>query len=95
MKITPRCYVHKEPAFTNKGYFVPCCWCDDSDISDLQKLGLIQEKFHVTNIKSAKEVFNSTEWKEFYELLILDPELAPSACKYHCGGNFNEKVRTL
>jgi hypothetical protein len=89
MKINPKClYGDRDPAFTNKGYFLPCCWCDNPETTkELEIIGIFEEELHIDNLNSPEEikkVFTSDEWKWFYKILLENPENAPWACKRHC-----------
>lgn len=100
MKIRPKCIVGgRDPAFTIDGYFLPCCWVDNDDAKKFFQLhGFYEDHFSIYNLKTPediKNVFKSPEWLEFYELLENGPELAPWACKHHCGVTENSIGSTV
>lgn len=88
--IKPRC-VHggRDPAFNVRGYFLPCCWCDNtSSIKEFEYLGFFEEDLHIDSQNTAddiRSIFTSPEWEHFYHLVRYDQSNAPATCHHHCG----------
>jgi hypothetical protein len=54
----------------------------------------MKEHLKVSNVKDIeRDILNSTEWKEFHNLLEADPDKAPSVCKFYCGSDWLPKKR--
>lgn len=94
MKLYPKCMLKpkgkdlsaKPPALSARGYFYPCCWCDKYDErADKELSSLTQEHLRIDNVDDVTEIFASEEWFYFFDILINDPENAPSVCKRMCG----------
>lgn len=96
IKINPQCLKGKQVAFINKGFFTPCCQVDGwRQLQPFEELGMLDDKFHISNLKSEEDieaVFESEEWQDFYQLLMLQPEEAPWVCIKKCGVKDGEKV---
>lgn len=69
-----------------EGYITPCCWMNDNSTM------FYQEKLKISNNKSIKDITQSKEWIEFYQMLIDEPEKAPWVCHKYCSENsINDK----
>ena len=99
MKLYPKCHPYiyddnaeapvkfrkqKKIAYTAQGYVVPCCWCDDVDMSDFEKNGLLDEELKLENVDKVDKILISKQWLSFHKTLILQPENAPTICKKKC-----------
>ena len=99
LKIKARCVeMMKAPAFTNKGVFLPCCWCDSQNLQDWKDLGFFNQEFHISNLQTSEDVrgvFGSETWQDFYQMLYIDPASAPEVCRRKCGdtGDYNSTKR--
>ena len=76
----------KDIMFNSMGYFIPCCE-KDQWVKSMEKRGFYQEKFHIDNLhtsKDIKNVFMSDTWQDFWTGLTLDPANAPKQCQTFC-----------
>jgi hypothetical protein len=91
MKLYPRCLREEKPvAFSATGYFVPCCWCDNANLfRDFKEI--TQEKFHISNIDSPDDVFESDEWKQLIDTIKNDGSNAPKVCRKKCSSRWSSK----
>lgn len=75
---------------SSQGYILPCCFWDKPNMFDGEIKDLLQEKFKLENIFNIRDLFESEEWKAFYNRLESnDP---PDLCKYYCSGTFATKL---
>lgn len=97
-KLFPRCIKGKnashlgikDVALSATGYFVPCCWCDNANLfKDFSEI--LKEKFHISNIDSPDDVFESDEWKKLMYTIEHDGNNAPKVCKLKCGSQWEQK----
>jgi hypothetical protein len=85
----PQCLLKKNRKalfFENKGFIVPCCETPFHQ-KEFEMLGLYDEEFHISNLKDEEDVRNvlkSEQWTDFFNILINEPENAPSICKQFC-----------
>ena len=100
LKIVPKCVVGDRTTLGHSalGFLLPCCWCDYKAFSLTHKLtpeheALYNENLHLDNVKNTKEITDSKEWKEFWDIMFDDPENAPEPCKSKCGVREGEEVR--
>lgn len=96
IKIDPRCRKghgnYKMPTYSATGYIVPCSYADNQNLDEFSSL--MKEHLKVSNVKDIeRDILNSTEWKEFHNLLEADPDKAPSVCKFYCGSDWLPKKR--
>ncbi len=96
IKIDPRCRKghqnYKMPTYSATGYIVPCSYSDNQDINEFAIL--LKEHLKVSNVTDVeRDILNSKEWKEFYNILETDPTNAPKICKFYCGSNWLPKKR--
>lgn len=96
-RLYPRCIKphtesekRKDIAMTASGYFIPCCWCDNNNLFEHFK-EILQEKFHISNIDSPDDVFESDEWKKLMYTIEHDGSNAPKVCKVKCGSQWEQK----
>jgi hypothetical protein len=94
MKLYPKCIQAsyndgekaKPPALSARGFFYPCCWCDKyEEKADKEFENLTKEHLRVENVEDVEDIFASDEWADFFDILINDPDNAPSVCKRMCG----------
>ena len=95
MKKTDQWYPHcihlgKPMGYSAHGHILPCCWAnnDDPGFSSLQK-----ESLKLECNDSVNEIFQSTEWQEFYEILTKCPEKAPATCWKYCGNGPEYRIK--
>jgi len=91
-KLKPRCFVENKEhygwlqgiAYTSDGYLLPCCWLDSIGYKqDLERLNLLDESLKLEN-NEVEDIINSEQWKEFFRVLVEDPDNAPCKCKLKC-----------
>lgn len=89
--IYPKCLSgEQQVGHTARGYILPCCWWDRPNLFNSEIKDLVKEKFKLTNVDSVAEIFESEEWKTFYENLANG--IAPSLCHTFCGGSEVKKT---
>ena len=96
-KLKPLCFKDFSMAITNKGYLIPCCFCDDPPTMDDPEF---QKLLKVSNIKdydNIEDIFYTKEWMDFYKK--LENNIAPcdaclSVCSVKKDGTKTHKVRT-
>jgi len=100
LKIVPKCVVGDRTTLGHSalGFLLPCCWVDYKAFSLSHKLtpeheALYNENLHLDNVKDTKEITDSKEWKEFWDIMFDDPENAPEPCKSKCGVREGEELR--
>lgn len=90
----PKCLTferdNKPPAYTSDGYILPCCWLDEIPVeADLAKFNLKDNKLKVSNVNSIEEIITSDTWECFFNILLNNPDSAPTICKKKCSGYDN------
>lgn len=90
-KFYPKCINNMQQiGHTSRGYIIPCCWWDRAFLFDSEIKHLVQEKFKLDKVDNIAEIFESEEWKTFYQNLANG--IAPSLCHTFCGGAEVKKV---
>ncbi len=86
IKMKPMCFEKFPFAMTNKGELLPCCYCDSTkNMNDPQFQPLLKVS-KVSDYDKIDDIFETKEWKEFYELLTKD--IPPCiACLKTCAVN--------
>lgn len=97
MKLYPKCHPYwydeeipvkfrrqRAVSYTASGYMMPCCWCDQIDMSEFKKLGMLDEELKLENNSSVKQIMLSKQWVSFHKMLIENPENSPTVCKRKC-----------
>lgn len=77
-------------AYTAQGYLLPCCFCDTQITKETEqyaKFGLFNQNLKVENVDDIEDILTSSEWQNFHETLLKDPQSAPAKCKHTCGTN--------
>ncbi len=84
IKMNPMCFNGFPLAMTNKDELIPCCYCDTTNnIEDPQFQPLLKVS-KVSDYEKIDDIFETKEWKEFYDLLTKD--IPPCvACLETCG----------
>ena len=71
--------------YTSSGHLLPCCWCDKAAYFDPGFKTLLTEELKVENVNSISEIFTSSAWIAFDNILHGDGKGAPKTCKKYCG----------
>jgi len=83
MKLKPKCFEGFPLAITNKGYVVPCCYCDAPKTMkdpEFKKLLMVS---NINFYDDLEDIFLNQEWLDFYE--NLKQHKGPPACMATCG----------
>lgn len=85
-KLCPRCiYSDQNMVLSSEGYLSPCCWLDDELYRNQPYVNdFFQPHLNIENNKNIEDIFNSKEWKNFWDMLINHPEDAPPVCYEYC-----------
>lgn len=75
-------------AYTGDGYMLPCCWLDGG--KKIREISLFNENLKVENNNSIDDILRSSEWQEFHNNLLTNPEQCPKTCKDKCSINPGE-----
>ena len=95
MKLNPKCLVEKDPkamAITNKGYVVPCCYCDQPSTMNDPEFKKLLKVSNIDSYDDLEEIFYNKEWIEFYE--NLKQHKGPPCCISTCGKNEGRTKQT-
>ena len=91
--LCPRC-IFKEQDFvlSSEGYFAPCCWLDDELYRSQPYVNdFFQPHVNIENHDNIQDIFDSDEWKNFWDILLNHPEDAPPVCYEYCSSDKGEK----
>jgi|SRR6056300_228367 hypothetical protein len=84
IKMKPMCFENFPFAMTNKGELLPCCYCDWPKSMKDPKFQSLLKVSKVSDYDKIDDIFETKEWKEFYDLLTKD--IPPClACLETCG----------
>jgi len=83
-KVDPKCLNGKSsPAYTAKGYLLPCCWCDQPNVEPMLELqGFFEDELKVENVDRIEDIIISDQWVSFYRDLDSFP-----LCLHRCSKN--------
>jgi len=91
-KLTPKCFNGKlGAAVTNKGYLIPCCYCDTRSNLSSPEMKKLEKVSKIDNVNSIEEILLTNEWQEFAS--NLENNIGPPACWHVCGDTKNETKR--
>lgn len=85
-KLCPRCiFKDQELVLSSEGYFAPCCWLDDELYRNQPYVNdFFQPHLNIENNDNIQDIFDSDEWKNFWDMLLNRPEDAPPVCYEYC-----------
>jgi hypothetical protein len=85
-KLCPRCiYEDQEITLSSEGYFTPCCWLDDELYRNQPYVNtFFKPHLNIELHDNIQDIFDSQEWKDFWDLLLNRPEDAPPVCYEYC-----------
>lgn len=91
--LCPRC-IFKDQDFvlSSEGFFTPCCWLDD-ELYRVQPYvnNFFNENLNIENNENIQDIFDSEEWKNFWDILLNRPEEAPPVCYEYCASKQGDK----
>jgi len=91
-KLTPKCFNGKlGAAVTNKGYLIPCCYCDTRSNLSSPEMKKLEKVSKIDSVDSIEEIFLTNEWQEFAS--NLENDKGPPSCWRHCGDTKNKTKR--
>ena len=93
IKLCPRCiYEDQEITLSSEGFFTPCCWLDD-ELYRVQPYvtDFFNENLNIENNSNIQDIFDSDEWKNFWDILLNSPEEAPPVCYEYCASSQGDK----
>ena len=80
----PMCFERFPFAMSNKGELLPCCYCDSKKNMRDPRFQPLVKVSKVSDYNKIDDIFETKEWKEFYDLLTKD--IPPChACYQTCG----------
>src|SRR5210317_617945 len=85
-KLIPKCFDGSlAAAVTNRGYLIPCCYCDTTTSLASPELKKLEKVSKINDVKSIEEILLSDEWQEF--ATNLKNNKGPQVCWHVCGEN--------
>lgn len=91
----PRCiYEEQEITLSSEGFFTPCCWLDD-ELYRVQPWinNFFQTHLNIENNENIEDIFESKEWKDFWHMLLNNPENAPPVCYEYCASRKGDQEK--
>lgn len=87
--LCPRCiFSDQEITLSSEGYFAPCCWLDDELYRNQPYVNdFFQPHLSLDNHENIQDIFDSKEWKDFWDMLLNHPEDAPPVCYEYCASS--------
>ena len=88
--LDPKCLKPKKgrkvAAYTADGYILPCCWLDESNADEkfVYDAGLKSNHLKVSNVESIDIIITSSEWENFFNTLLKNPNAASPICRRKC-----------
>lgn len=82
IKLDPQCFKGFPMAITNKGYLIPCCYCDDPKTMndpEFQKLLAVSK---ISDNDNLEQIIFNKQWKRFEK--NLRRHQGPHACMNTC-----------
>ena len=95
--LKPRCiYDDQQITLSSEGFFTPCCWLDD-ELYRVQPWvdTFFQSHLNIENNENIEDIFESKEWKDFWEMLINNPDNAPPVCYEYCASSKGDSERSI
>ena len=92
-KLIPKCFNGRLPAaVTNRGYLLPCCYCDEPTNLASPEIKKILKVSKIDDVNSIEKILSSDEWLEFANK--LENNKGPEGCWHVCGNNKTKKKST-
>jgi len=91
--LCPRCiFEEQQLVLSSEGYFAPCCWLDDELYRSQPYVNnFFEEHLNIENNDNIQDIFDSKEWKNFWDILLNHPEDAPPVCYEYCASPQGDK----
>jgi len=84
MKFKPKCITGEiGTAFNNRGYLLPCCYCDEKWALEHPIFKKLLKVSKVSDVDCIEDIIFSDEWREFEENLRKEKNLH-RICIDHC-----------
>ena len=85
IELSPLCLPDKEGtrldkmpmAVNNRGYLLPCCWCDEKNIINSKQFKPLYDVSKLEDYNSINEILETKEWIEFENDLININDFQP------------------
>ena len=86
-RLNPQCFDPDQSiCLSSGGFFTPCCWFDDELYKSQYWVStFFRDHLDIEKNESVEDIFNSPEWKSFFDMLINNPSDAPPICHKMCG----------
>tara|TARA_B110000211_G_C13889106_1_gene468701 strand:- start:35 stop:376 length:342 start_codon:yes stop_codon:yes gene_type:complete len=82
--------VGRDIAVSATGFILPCCWLDRPDSEIDEKVAtLFNDKLHIDNNDTIKDIVSSKPWQKFMRELIDKPEKSSPICLEMCTVSIN------
>lgn len=78
-------------AITNRGYLLPCCYCDQPSVLASPEIKKIMKVSKIDDVNSIEKILSSDEWLEFTNK--LENNKGPTVCWHLCGQVKKEQKR--
>ena len=72
-------------AFGSHGWYMPCCWCDQSQDTRNNYMDMYSKHLHASTGITPREVLESPEWQNFFKVIFEDPQNSSHVCQKYCG----------
>lgn len=91
--LCPRCIFNdQEITLSSEGFFTPCCWLDDELYRNQPYVNdFFKPHLNIEMHDNIQDIFDSKEWKDFWEILLNRPEDAPLVCYEYCASQKGDK----
>lgn len=92
-ELCPRCiFKDQDLTLNSQGYFTPCCWLDDELYRNQPMVNnFYKPHLHIDQNENIQDIFDSSEWVEFWDILLNRPEDAPPVCYEYCASEKGDK----
>ena len=93
MIFKPKCMRGEiQTAFNNRGYLLPCCYCDHKTHLKTPQFQKLLKVSKVSEVDSIEDIIFSDEWREFEENLRTEKNI-PEVCVKHCKDRGDDNIK--
>mgnify|MGYP003682563321 FL=1 len=93
MIFKPKCLTGEiQTAFNNRGYLLPCCYCDHKEHLETSQFKKLLKASKVSEVDSIEEIIFSDEWREFEKNLRTEKNI-PKVCIEHCKDRGDDNIK--